>query len=346
MFCPNCGAPNADDATTCQKCGFNIKGTASPKFKGTMLMMNANPGAVPGAPNPGLTPPMPTAADAQKPAIPRPGPAQPNSKLKGTMIGVAPPSLGATAPEPAAPPAGFGTPGQISPTQVSPVSPDAGAPPQAGGMGSVGVSPGHVQPAQFPGGGPSDFGQPAAGPAPDMAAAAAMAAAGAVGGVPETQPRPTDPRPTEPGASAPNMEAAQPGAGFGAPPATGAPAMVPMGGQPGPPAGAPGAMVATGGAGFTQRSPFMVFLFTMVTCGIYALFWYKGTGEEMEAKGAEIGPWWHLLVPILGLIWVYKWCQGLEHVSRGQVSTAKSMVLLIFLGPIGMAMLQSSINEL
>src|SRR5215208_6914412 len=55
VFCPNCGTQNADTATTCTKCGFNLKGAAAPKFKGTMLMMNA-PAAVPRAPGPSGTP--------------------------------------------------------------------------------------------------------------------------------------------------------------------------------------------------------------------------------------------------------------------------------------------------
>ena len=89
MFCPNCGTQNADTATTCSKCGFNLKGAAAPKFKGTMLMVNA-PANVPRAPAP--------AAEPEKPAGPMP------SKLKGTMLGVAPPSPGAApAPPQAAP---------------------------------------------------------------------------------------------------------------------------------------------------------------------------------------------------------------------------------------------------
>ena len=52
MFCPNCGTQNPDAAQTCSKCNFNIKGAAAPKFKGTMLMMNQ---PIPGAP-PGVGP--------------------------------------------------------------------------------------------------------------------------------------------------------------------------------------------------------------------------------------------------------------------------------------------------
>src|SRR5262249_8912443 len=38
VFCPNCGTQNSETASTCTKCGFNLKGAAAPKFKGTMLM--------------------------------------------------------------------------------------------------------------------------------------------------------------------------------------------------------------------------------------------------------------------------------------------------------------------
>jgi hypothetical protein len=84
VFCPNCGTQNDDDGAKCQKCGFNLKGAAAPKFKGTMLMMNSPMAAAPRpAPTPGGSP----------------GPAPwPKSMAKATMIGVAPPSPGGIVP--------------------------------------------------------------------------------------------------------------------------------------------------------------------------------------------------------------------------------------------------------
>src|SRR5262245_17805193 len=92
LFCPNCVIGNDDAATTCKKCGFNRKGAAAPKFKGTMLMMNTPqqprppaapagagpaPGpapAAPGVPGPGPGPGAPGAGSAGRP------------QLKGTML--------------------------------------------------------------------------------------------------------------------------------------------------------------------------------------------------------------------------------------------------------------------
>ena len=112
MFCPNCGTQNADTSATCAKCGFNLKGAAAPKFKGTMLMSNSPPrpgtpapGAVggglggqgpggPGAPGQPGGPGMPAAGGFPN-ANPNPGA---GNKLKGTMVGVAPPSSIGTPP--------------------------------------------------------------------------------------------------------------------------------------------------------------------------------------------------------------------------------------------------------
>lgn len=135
MFCPNCGTQNPDAAQTCSKCNFNIKGAAAPKFKGTMLMMNQPiPGAPPGVgpQPPAATPPPPAAAPPAAaptggmpgvPGAPRAAGAQSAvpSKLKGTMVGVAPMSGG----------------GAPSPTVPSAVSPPAQAFPQTAPMAAV-----------------------------------------------------------------------------------------------------------------------------------------------------------------------------------------------------------------
>src|SRR5438552_14579722 len=82
VFCPNCGTQNSETASTCTKCGFNLKGAAAPKFKGTMLMTNQQ-GAAP-APGQGL-PPRPPPGPPGAPGGP------PNQGLAGTVVGVPPP---------------------------------------------------------------------------------------------------------------------------------------------------------------------------------------------------------------------------------------------------------------
>lgn len=141
VFCPNCGTQNTDDAASCQKCGFKIKEVKAQRFKGTMLMMNAppelqqlreqvsqqTPAQVPSAP------PVPAAPAAQEPSGTGPTgtAALPKQSFKGTMIGVAPPSMEqirAAASQAATTPAGSAAAGNVNVSHVPSTaarSPDA-----------------------------------------------------------------------------------------------------------------------------------------------------------------------------------------------------------------------------
>ena len=89
MFCPNCGTQNSETASTCTKCGFNLKGAAAPKFKGTMLMNQSPGGAPPGAPPVGW---RSRAGPPPAPGMPQVQPMNPG--LAGTVVGVPPAGLG------------------------------------------------------------------------------------------------------------------------------------------------------------------------------------------------------------------------------------------------------------
>jgi hypothetical protein len=124
--------------------------------------------------------------------------------------------------------------------------------------------------------------------------------------------------------------------------------------QPGMPAGAaPYVPVAAATApgqfaadSVLNRSPFGVFVLLMVTCGFYAFWWYAGVAKELRARGAEVPPVWHIFIPILGLIWLWKFCKGIDTVSRGRMGAALNLVMILFLGGIGMAVLQSGLRKL
>jgi hypothetical protein len=160
VFCPNCGTQNPETAQTCSKCNFNLKGAAAPKFKGTMLMMN-QPGTTPPAPPAPPAPPGGAAPPPRPAGVPSAGP----SKLKGTMVGVAPPvalpgSGAAPPPAPPAPPAPSAPP--LAPMPM-PEQPAAFNPtgqqvnPLGGTMVADAAGGGYGAPAA-----PPDFGQPAA----------------------------------------------------------------------------------------------------------------------------------------------------------------------------------------
>lgn len=95
----------------------------------------------------------------------------------------------------------------------------------------------------------------------------------------------------------------------------------------------------------TQRSPLMVFLLPIVTLGIYSLYWLIKSKDEMNEQGAQIPTAWLLLVPIANLWWTWKFCEGVGHVTNNDTSPGLALVLMLLLGNIGMAVIQSGLNK-
>jgi len=94
-----------------------------------------------------------------------------------------------------------------------------------------------------------------------------------------------------------------------------------------------------------KRSVVAVIILSFITCGIYSWYWHVKTKDEMVAQGASIPTAWIWLVPFAYFYWLWKWSEGVEHVTRGRMSAAVSFILILLLGVIGMAILQSTFND-
>jgi hypothetical protein len=99
------------------------------------------------------------------------------------------------------------------------------------------------------------------------------------------------------------------------------------------------------GAAVSYRHPVKVMLLPLVTFGIYALVWYVTLRREMNPMGAGIPSPWLLIIPIVNLFWVWKFCEGVEIVSGKKLSGPAAFCLLFFLGVIGMAVIQDKLNK-
>ena len=95
-----------------------------------------------------------------------------------------------------------------------------------------------------------------------------------------------------------------------------------------------------------NRSPIAVALLPLVTFGIYSLFWYVGTKDEMNAQGADIPTAWLLIVPLANLYWMWKYCEGVEKVTNAKYSQVMAFILMYLLGSIGAAIIQDTFNKL
>ena len=95
--------------------------------------------------------------------------------------------------------------------------------------------------------------------------------------------------------------------------------------------------------------PGMIVL-TIITFGLYHIYWMVATKEDMLREGADIPTAWLIIIPIVNLYWMWKWGEGVEHVTRGKMSAAVAFLLLwlpwsgigVFIGP---AIVQATFNK-
>jgi hypothetical protein len=93
----------------------------------------------------------------------------------------------------------------------------------------------------------------------------------------------------------------------------------------------------------TKRNPIVVVLLAMFT-GVYGLYWLVKTKGELVSRGAQIPTAWLLIVPIANLFWVWKFCQGVEHVTGGKTSAGLLLVALFVFSPAMFFLAQSGLN--
>lgn len=94
-----------------------------------------------------------------------------------------------------------------------------------------------------------------------------------------------------------------------------------------------------------KRGVGMVIILTIITFGIYSIVWHVKTKGEMVQCGADIPTSWLLIVPIANIFWLWKWCGGVDHVTRGKMGQPVAFLFAILLPLIGMAIMQDSLNK-
>jgi len=94
-----------------------------------------------------------------------------------------------------------------------------------------------------------------------------------------------------------------------------------------------------------KRSAGGVVVLSIITLGIYAIYWMVATKGEMNSQGANIPTAWLIIVPIANIWWTWKYAEGVDHVTSGKLSAGVAFLLLWLLSLIGMAIVQSAFNK-
>lgn len=95
-----------------------------------------------------------------------------------------------------------------------------------------------------------------------------------------------------------------------------------------------------------HRNVFLVYLFGIITFGIYFIYWAVSTKNEINSFGAEIPTGWLIIVPIANLYWVYKYCEGFAEKVKKDNNTILWFILYILVGFVMPAIVQMELNKL
>ena len=98
--------------------------------------------------------------------------------------------------------------------------------------------------------------------------------------------------------------------------------------------------------GLQRRDPIMVLIFSVITFGIYGIYWQVVTKLEMNASGTQIPTAWLIIIPIVSIWWMWKFSEGIDQVTQGRMTGPVAFLLLFFIGMIGGAIIQDSLNKI
>jgi len=95
-----------------------------------------------------------------------------------------------------------------------------------------------------------------------------------------------------------------------------------------------------------KRNIVLVYLLTIITFGIYGIYWMVSTKNEMNSLGAKIPTAWLIIIPIANLFWIYKYCEGFAGTVKKDNNSLLWFILYILVGIIMPAIVQSELNKL
>jgi hypothetical protein len=87
-------------------------------------------------------------------------------------------------------------------------------------------------------------------------------------------------------------------------------------------------------------------LFSIITFGIYAIYWMISTKDDINSLGAKIPTGWLIIIPIANLYWIYRYCEGFSQYVKKDNNTLLWFIVSILVGIIMPAIVQSELNKI
>ena len=95
-----------------------------------------------------------------------------------------------------------------------------------------------------------------------------------------------------------------------------------------------------------KRNPALVIIFSIITCGIYFIYWAVKTKKEIKLLGASIPTMWFLIVPIGNAYLLYKYCEGFSNYVKKDKMGVVWMLVALACFPVFPVIVQVELNKL
>jgi hypothetical protein len=94
-----------------------------------------------------------------------------------------------------------------------------------------------------------------------------------------------------------------------------------------------------------HRNPVAVVILSLITLGIYGVYWVVKTKQEINSMGGNIPTAWLIIVPIANIYFLYRYCEGFAtYVKKDNLGILWFLVFWA-LFPMGMIFVQIELNK-
>jgi len=95
-----------------------------------------------------------------------------------------------------------------------------------------------------------------------------------------------------------------------------------------------------------QRSLWFVGLMTIFTLGLYAIYWWYSTKQEVNSVGGTTPTFFLFFIPFINIYWFYKYSANFaKYIAKDENSDVMYFLLVMLLPFLNMLILQYKLNE-
>lgn len=94
-----------------------------------------------------------------------------------------------------------------------------------------------------------------------------------------------------------------------------------------------------------HRNPVAIIVLSIITLGIYAIYWTVKTKEEMNSLGASIPTAWLIIVPLANIYFAYRYMEGFSVYVKKDNHPILWFFFHLIIAPIAMIFIQIELNK-